>query len=249
MKALLLSTALVLAPLTAIALDLTNMTAAEKEAFGAQIREYLLENPQVLREAIAVLEQRQEAEQAEADQALVAANTADLYDDGYSWIGGNPEGDVTIVEFLDYSCGFCKRAHPEVTELVESDGNIRLIIKEFPILGEQSLIASRFAIAALQTEGPAAYKVANDKLITLEGEVNDAALREIADAAGMETEKVMDAMAAPEIDGVIAQNRALAQRLQINGTPTFVMGGQMIRGYLPLDGMRQIVAEARDTAN
>ena len=249
MKALLLSTALVLAPMTAAALDLSDMSPAEKEAFGAQVRAYLMENPQVLREVIEVLEQRQEAEQAAADQALVAANAADLYDDAASWVGGNPEGDITIVEFIDYSCGFCRRAHPEATELVESDGNIRLIVKEFPILGEQSLVASRFAIAALQTEGPEAYKAAHDKLITLDGEVNETALRQIADEAGMDTDSVMAAMTDPEIDGVIAQNRALAQRLQINGTPTFVMAGQMIRGYIPLDGMRELVSAARAEAD
>ncbi|MEL6519808.1 MAG: DsbA family protein [Pseudomonadota bacterium] len=245
MKALLLSSALLMAPVAALAFDLNAMTDAEREAFGREVRSYLLENPQVLREVIEALEVAEQAQQAEADETMVTANEADLFNDGFSWVGGNPEGDVTIVEFIDYRCGFCRRAHPEVSELIESDGNIRLIVKEFPILGEQSLVASRFAIATLQTEGNDAYKAAHDHLIGVDTELNDATLREIAEEIGIDADKVIAAMEAPEVDGLIAQNRALAQRMQINGTPTFVMAGQLVRGYLPLDGMRQLVAEAR----
>lgn len=245
MKALLLSSALLMAPVAALAFDLNAMTDAEREAFGREVRSYLLENPQVLREVIEALEIAEQAQQAEADETMVTANEADLFNDGFSWVGGNPEGDVTIVEFIDYRCGFCRRAHPEVSELIESDGNIRLIVKEFPILGEQSLVASRFAIATLQTEGNDAYKAAHDHLIAVDTELNDATLREIAEEIGIDADKVIAAMEAPEVDGLIAQNRALAQRMQINGTPTFVMAGQLVRGYLPLDGMRQLVAEAR----
>ena len=222
------------------------MTDAERQAFREEVRAYLLENPDVILEAMQVLEDRNTAEQAVAEAEMLEANELDLYFDEASWAGGNLEGDVTVVEFLDYRCGYCRRAHPEVAELIESDGNIRLIVKEFPILGEDSLAASRFAIATLQKVGPEAYKAAHDALIELPGQVTDEALRQVAGTIGVEADLVMAHMESPDVDSVIAENRALAQRLQINGTPSFVLAGQMVRGYVPLDGMRQIVANARE---
>ncbi|MEM9139116.1 MAG: thioredoxin domain-containing protein, partial [Pseudomonadota bacterium] len=102
------------------------MTDAEREAFRAEVRAYLLENPEVIYEAIQVLEQRRDQEAAQADVGLIAQNTEALFNDGYSFVAGNPDGDVTIVEFLDYQCGFCKRAHPVVEELLDRDPNLRL---------------------------------------------------------------------------------------------------------------------------
>ena len=143
--------------LPAKALDLTQMTDEERAIFREEVRAYLMDNPEVIMEAVAVLEAREAEAQAQADLSLVSDNAADIFDDGFSWVGGNPDGDITLVEFLDYRCGFCKRAHGEVAKLLESDGNIRLIVKEFPILGEQSLLASRFAVATKQVAGDDAY--------------------------------------------------------------------------------------------
>lgn len=232
--------------LPAAALDLTALTDEERENFRAEIRAYLLENPEVLMEAIAVLEQRQAEEQAQGD-AMVLSNNADaLYDYPGDWVGGNPDGDITIVEFMDYRCGFCKRAHPEVTELVAGDGNIRLIVKEFPILGPQSELASRFAIATLQTVGDAAYYDVHNALMTLRGEVSPAALVRIAEDAGFDPKPVLDAMNTVAVDEVINANRELARALQITGTPSFVMAGEMVRGFVPRDQMQMIVDAARE---
>ena len=159
------------AAVPAAAFDVGDMTDAERKAFREEIRAYLLDNPEVLMEAIAVLEDREEAERAEADADLVAAHADALFDDGVSWVGGNPDGDVTIVEFLDYRCSYCRRAHPEIAELLAQDSDIRLIVKEFPILGEDSLMASRFAIAVHRLGGDAAYEAVHDMLITQRGGV------------------------------------------------------------------------------
>ena len=226
-------------------LDLNNMSDADRAAFGAQVRAYLLENPQVIMEAVQVLEEREAAEQAQGDIALIANNAEAIFNDGYSWVGGNPEGDVTIVEFFDYRCGFCRRAHPEVTQLLELDGNIRYIAKEFPILGENSVLSSRFALAAREVAGDTAYEAAKEALIALNGDLDDAVLRRLADTLGLDADAVIAAMDSEEITRQLAETRALAQALQINGTPSFVMGEQLIRGYVPLDAMQQIVAEAR----
>ncbi|HHI70877.1 MAG TPA: DsbA family protein, partial [Rhodobacteraceae bacterium] len=138
MKRLILGTALATMPLfapMAMATDIAEMTDSERDVFRSEIRDYLLENPEVLLEAISILEQRQADEQAGNDKALLQTNFNDIYNDGVSFVGGNPDGDITIVEFSDYRCPYCKRAHPEVADLLKSDGNIRFIYKEYPILG------------------------------------------------------------------------------------------------------------------
>ena len=112
--------------------------------FGEQVRAYLLQNPEVIFEAVAEFERRNAQAQGDMDGALIEANAEALFNDPMSWVGGNPEGDVTLVEFLDYKCGFCKRALPEVDALLEQDDNIRVIVKELPILGAESELASRF---------------------------------------------------------------------------------------------------------
>ena len=225
--------------------SIEDMSDAERDAFRAEVRAYLLENPEVLMEAMEVLEERQAAEQAAADAAMIAAVEDELYDSERSWVGGNPQGDVTLVEFVDYRCSFCRRAHPEVEELIASDGNIRLIMKEFPILGEQSVLASRFAIATRQVEGDAAYKQVHDALITMRGDVNELSLELVAEDLGLDTDAIVAQMDSDAVTEVIRANHMLAQQLGITGTPTFVLDGQMLRGYLPLDGMRERVAEAR----
>lgn len=231
--------------LPAQALDLKDMSAAEREAFQAEIRAYLLENPEVIMEAVAVLEQRQAQEQAQADVDLVKANADALFTDDRSWTGGNPEGDITLVEFMDYRCGYCRRAFPEVETLVELDGNIRVIVKEFPILGEQSMLAARFAIATLQKAGDEAYKQVHDALMTFNGDITETALRRLGDGFGLEVETIIDHMDSDAVTDVIAANHALAQRMNITGTPSFVMGDQMLRGYVPLEAMQQIAADIR----
>lgn len=222
-----------------------SMSDAERAAFRAEVRAYLLENPEVILEAIDVLEQRRLADAENADAEMLRVNAAEIFEDPNSWVGGNPQGDITVVEFIDYRCGYCRKAWSETEELVASDGNIRRVIKEFPILGEQSDRSSRFAIAVLQLDGADAYKRAHDALITLRGDATKAALRDLAGDLGLNADAIEARMDAPEVSAVIAANQALAQRLQINGTPTFVVKGTLVRGYVPLDGMRQIVEGER----
>jgi protein-disulfide isomerase len=230
----------------AAAFDISAMSEAEREAFRAEVRAYLLDNPEVLSEAIEVLQQRQADEAASQDLNLVKANQKDLFDDGYSFIGGNPEGDITVVEFIDYRCGYCRKAHEEVGQLIESDGDIRYIVKEFPILGDQSVIASRFAIATLQVAGREAYEKVNAGFYeSFRGDVSVETLTAFANDLGIDGAPIIAHMDAPEVTKVIEENHLLAQRMQISGTPTFVMGSQMLRGYAPLNTMQAIVADER----
>jgi protein-disulfide isomerase len=237
--------ALTLALCTLPGIAAAEMTAAEREEFRKEVRAYLLENPEVLMEAIATLEDRQAAAEARADTDLVARNREAIFSDGHSWVGGNPAGDITVVEFMDYRCGYCRKANPEVAELIRSDGNIRYVVKEFPILGPESDLSARFAIAVLQLHGPEVYEQVHDALIALRAEATQPALDRLATSMGLAPDAIAARMGQPQVTDVIKANHALAQTLGIGGTPTFVIGGRMLRGYLPLDGMRQVVAEER----
>lgn len=233
-------------PATAQDFDIDAMSDSERAAFGDAVRDYLLANPALLRDWINTLQDSEAQAEAAQDNELIAANAEAIFEDGHSWVGGNLDGDITMVEFLDYRCSYCRRAHPEVQELVSSDGNIRKIIKEFPILGDESVEASRFAIAVRQVAGDDAYSKISDTLMSHRGTFERDALARIAEDAGLDSEVVIARMDDDEVSQVIEKNYALAQAMNISGTPTFVLGETMLRGYVPLDAMREIVAEERD---
>ncbi|MEY4983740.1 MAG: hypothetical protein RIR62_2006 [Pseudomonadota bacterium] len=229
----------------ALAFDITAMSEAEKEAFRGEIRAYLLENPEVLMEAINVLETRDQQAAIEEDKRLLAEFNDAIFNHPADWVGGNPDGDITVVEFIDYRCGYCRKAWQEVDQLVEQDGNIRFVMKEYPILGEGSMLSSRFAIAVLQLHGADAYKAAHDALLSLRADATPDTLRRLAEELGHDADALLARMDTPEVTAVIEENHKLAATLQISGTPTFVIDQTFVRGYIPLEGMQQIVAQQR----
>ena len=236
--------ALLLTATPAMALDLGAMSDGEKAAFGEAVREYLMENPQVLIESINVLEERRLADEAANDDQLVAANRDALFEDGHSWIGGNPEGGLTVIEFIDYRCGVCRRFDAELRQVVAEDGDIRFVQKEFPILGQDSEMSSRFAIAVKQIAGDAAYDKAHHELIALRGPATLAALRDVAGRIGVDPDAVVNTMNTAPVNDVLRKNRQLAERMAIMGTPTFVVGETLLRG-VPAAGIAATVAEIR----
>ncbi|MFN3846161.1 MAG: DsbA family protein [Paracoccaceae bacterium] len=225
---------------------LAEMTETEREAFRAEVRAFLLEEPEVLVEAMDVLRNQQEVQAASQDLKMLRDNADLIYRDPNSWSGGNADGDITIVEFVDYRCGYCRKAHDEVAELVASDGKIRFVLKEFPILGEQSLLSSQFAIAVRQLHGDDAYKAAHDVLIALRGDATSDTLARVATDLGHDPAAIAEQMKTAEVQAIIDANHALGTMMEINGTPTFVIDETMVRGYVPLEGMRQIVAGQRE---
>ena len=225
--------------------DLQDLSAKERDAFRAEVRAYLLDNPEVLMEAISVLEQRQ-AQQAEvSDRQMVTDNAAALFETSTDLVLGNPNGDITIVEFLDYRCGYCKKAPPEVNALLENDGNIKLIVKEFPILGDASVLASRFAIATHIVAGDAAYADVHEALMNAGNNVTEGSLKRLLRGTDVDVDAVMETMNSEEVTKIIVTNRALGQAMQISGTPSFVFETEMLRGYVPYDRMIQLVTELR----
>lgn len=246
-RSFLITSALCLATaLPAAATDIDAMTDSEREAFRAEVRAYLLDNPGVLMEAIAILEERRVAEAANAEIEMLTAYKDEIFNDGFSYVGGNPDGDITVVEFLDYQCGFCKRAFPAVEELIESDGNIRIVVKEFPILGEASVLGSRYALAIKSLFGDEAYKTAHDDMMLLRGSLTPQTLARLSDDNGLDHDDILAEMDSEEISRIITANRDLGARLQIQGTPSFIIGDTFARGFLELDQMRQIVAAERE---
>ena len=227
---------------------LTNMNEVEREAFRTEVRAYLLEHPEVLTEAIQVLKDREALAEKTADLALIAANRERLVDGTNAWVTGNPDGDVTLVEFSDYRCGYCKRAHPELKELLQRDPNIRLVVKEFPILGPDSMVAARVATAALNLDR-SKYGALNDELMSFEGGLTEAAVYQIAGHAGYDIAALKELAASAEVEAQIGDTYSLARTLGLEGTPSFVLGNQIIRGYLPVDRMLAAVADARAETN
>lgn len=234
------------APLPALAEGLTDMTEAERAAFGEAVRDYLLENPEVIIDAMKVLQTREDKAAAEQDLLMLAENRETIFNNPNDWAGGNLAGDITVVEFMDYRCGYCHKAFQEVEELVASDGNIRFVLKEFPVLGEQSVLASKFAISVRMLHGDEAYKAAHDALFAMRGDMTTESLSRLAGQLGHDPAGILVQMEAPEVQAVIDETYALADLMEINGTPTFVIDEAMVRGYVPLDGMRQIVERQRE---
>ncbi|WP_417245567.1 DsbA family protein [Celeribacter sp.] len=232
--------------IAASAFDITDMTDAEREAFRAEVRAYIMENPEmIMEEAYEVYQQRQSEAQVANDADLIAQSADVIYDDENDAVYGNPDGDIVLVEFSDYRCGYCKKAYPDVQALLEKDGNIKLIVKEFPILGEASILAGRFAVATKLVEGNEAYLKLHDELMQARGDVSEGSLRRLANGLEIDADAVIAQMESDEVTAILARNYQLAQDLQISGTPAFILGDQMLRGYLPYDAMVEIVAEVR----
>lgn len=225
------------------------LTPAQRDAVDARIRDYLLANPELVMEALQTLETRQREAAALADADLIEANAEALFEDGFSRSFGAEDADVTIVEFADYRCGYCKAAHPQIADLVEQDGGLRVILKEFPILGPESVAAARAAIAADRI-APDLYWPFHDAMMTHRGQLDEAAVFGIAESVGLDPAALRAEMAAAESE-ISARLRAtydLARALEIEGTPSFVVGGRVLRGLPSPDQMRAIVAETRENA-
>lgn len=241
MRKLFAALCLMLASAAATAQSFDNLSDTDRKLLHAEIRQYLLENPEILLEVIDLLEERQANQQAADDVALIDANRDQLENDGYSFIAGNPEGALTIIEFSDYQCGYCKRAHPDVKALLEQRDDVRLVLKEFPILGPASETAALAALAVLESEGPEVYEGFNDAMMTHSGRLSDEIIDLIATNQGIDVARMREAMASDEIKGRVAANLELAQAIRASGTPTFVIGDRILRGYLPLEDMLTIV--------
>jgi protein-disulfide isomerase len=228
-----------------IAMDINNLTNADRKVLQKEIRRYILENPDIIFEAADIVRKREAALEVQEDEELIQSNFNEIFYDNYSYVGGNPDGDITIVEFVDYKCGYCRKAAELVRELIAKDDNIRFVVKEFPILGEASLVSSKFAIAVKNIGGPEKYKVAHDILLALTAEPTEIYLRRIAKELELNPEELFEAMQSDLVAQEIDQTGELAQKLQISGTPTFILGDQFLRGFVPLEILKKAIHSER----
>ena len=228
-----------------IAMDINNLTNADRKVLQKEIRRYILENPDIIFEAADIVRKREAALEVQEDEELIQSNFNEIFYDNYSYVGGNPDGDITIVEFVDYKCGYCRKAAELVRELIAKDDNIRFVVKEFPILGEASLVSSKFAIAVKNIGGPEKYKVAHDILLALTAEPTEIYLRRIAKELELNPEELFEAMQSDLVTQEIDQTGELAQKLQISGTPTFILGDQFLRGFVPLEILLKAIQSER----
>ena len=215
------------------------LTAEQRKAIVALIRETLLQNPEIIQEAMIELERRNAIAQADAQRSAVLAEKAKLVDPATSAIVGNPQGDVTIVEFMDYNCGFCKRAVEDVRALVKEDPKLKVVIKDFPILGPDSVEASRVAVAAMTQLQGQKYFDFHNKLMATKGRINGAKALEVAKEAGADVERLKKDMESAQTKGVIEDTVALGDRLGLTGTPAFILGDEVVFGAVGAPALKQ----------
>lgn len=206
------------------------------------IRDYLKNNPKVLQEMIDRLQAVNAREAAIEAEKNIIANKVDVLGSDGAMVAGNPDGDVTVVEFFDYRCGYCRLAQPSISRLLKEDPNVRVVFKEYPVLGPQSITASRAAIASARQGKYVAFHMA---LMGLEESLNDEVLYRVAGEVGLDVAKLKADMKDEAIDEVIAENHALADKLGIEGTPNFIVGTQLLQGMVPYETMTKAIEKAR----
>lgn len=236
----------VFGPVIALAL-LSPLTVVAEELDEARVKtlvyEAIRENPAIIMEAVRLLEQQQQREQAAAAGATLSAIRDQLEQDPNAPVLGNPEGDVTVVEFFDYNCPYCRRAMPQVDALVEQDENVRLVYREWPILGDGSVFAARAALAA-RKQGK--YEAFHEAMMGMTGRAEEASVIRIAGEVGLDIEQLRRDMQAPEVDEHIETSMELTRALGFTGTPSFVIGDELIGGLVQADVLAEHVKTARD---
>ena len=217
------------------------VTKEQREAIEKVVREYLLRNPGIIREAMQALQAQEEREKQQSVANSMKSLESDIYSDPDSPVAGNPKGDVTIVVFFDYDCGYCKLTLPRLQTLLSKDHSIKLVYKEYPILGPQSQVAAQAALAAYR-QGK--YDAFHNGLLQSE-QSSDDAIKRVSDRLGLNYATLQKDMADPKLNEALARNLRLASALDINGTPAFIVGQQIIPGAIDMDSLAKIVSAER----
>jgi protein-disulfide isomerase len=210
------------------------------------VRNYLLAHPEVLEEAMTELSKRQAAADAEKHEANVASNAKTIFESPRGVTIGNKDGDVAFVEFFDYNCGYCKRAMTDMLDLMKSDPKLKVVLKEFPVLGPGSVEAAQVAVAVrMQDPSGKKYLDFHQKLLGGKGQADKARAMAAAKEAGLDTARIEKDIASPEVRATIEENFKLAEAMGMNGTPSYVIGKQVVIGAVGLDNLREKIGIAR----
>ncbi len=219
------------------------MSDAEKKEIGAVVREYLLNNPEILRDMMAALEAKENREKAKLQGKALEENADGIFRDKRDVVLGNPDGDVTLVEFFDYNCGFCKRALGDLHALLETDKKLRVVMKEFPILSAGSLGAARVSLGVAKQDK---YMAFHSALMNSRGQANEERALAIAEKLGLDMKKLKADMNEKDIMDSITSAAMLARSLGINGTPAYIIDGAVISGAVGVEALREQIARVRE---
>lgn len=219
---------------------------AEVTAIEGVIERYLTENPEVLVRALRAYQDQQKLAQEEQQREHLATRQTDLYEDPDTPVVGNADGDVVMVEFFDYRCPYCKRIANVLQRAMKDDGNIRLVMKEFPILGEESVEAAKISLA---TEMQGKYEEFHFALINAPGRVTKVSALAVAEEMGLDMEQLEKDAESPEIAAMIAKNQQLARSLGITGTPALVVNGEIMPGAVEYPTLKSLISQARASAS
>lgn len=235
-----LATAMALIGAGAMALNLAEMNTEERAAFGAQVRSYLIENPEVIEEAQRALEKRQADAQQERDAQMVTDNIAVLHHDPMSPVLGDPNAPFTVVKFNDFNCGHCRATSPDLMTFLKENPDYKLVVKEFPVLGPDSVIAASFAVTVFELGGAAAYELAKVRLFEPGPEKTAEFYRALATEIGIDPDLMTERMGSEEVRAHLQRNVNLATAMEIRGTPALIFEDVVIRGRVPLETVIEI---------
>ena len=216
----------------------------QKSDIEAIVKNYLVSHPEVLEEAMNELTKRQAAAEEQKHQESIAKNSDTIFNSPRGVVLGNKDGDVTFVEFFDYNCGYCKRAMADMLDLLKNDPKLKVVLKEFPVLSEGSVEAAKVAVAA-RMQDPKKYLDFHTKLLGGRGPADKARAMAAAKDAGYDTARIEKDMTSPEVKATIEENMKLAEDMGLNGTPSYVIGKQIVVGAVGLDGLKEKIGIAR----
>lgn len=218
------------------------LSPKQAEAVRKVVRDYIMANPEIIRDAIEALREKQRLEAEEEARKALVERSKEIFEDPDSPVLGNPQGDVTLVEFFDYRCTYCKAVTDTVFDTAKADAKLRLVFKELPILGPESVFAAK---AALATRAQGKYEEFHRAMMKARGMVNEESILKTAQGVGLDVEKLKKDMAAPEIEAQLKRNMDLARSLDINGTPAFIIGDRIIPGAVDGDTMKKLIEQSR----
>jgi protein-disulfide isomerase len=217
-------------------------TPEQRRAIEAVIHDYLTNNPELMLDLLQAAQDKLKGESRDKAAAALVDRRRELLDDPDSPVAGNPKGDVSLVEFFDYRCPYCKQVEPALEALLAKDKQLRFVYKELPVLGPDSITAARAALAA-RKQGK--YDAMHRALMMVKGQIDEAAVTKVASSVGLDVERLKADMAAPEVDRALKANLKLAEALDIHGTPGFVIGDEIVPGAVSLDELKRLIEAAR----
>jgi protein-disulfide isomerase len=217
----------------------------QKKAVEQIVRDYLIANPEIIQEAIVELERRQQEAQKTSQKTALDTERKTLISSPHGNVVGNPSGDVTLVEFFDYNCAYCKRALTDLRTLMKSDPKLRVVLKDFPVLGPESVEASRVALAVKQQLSGDKLFDYHVRLMEGRGRINGERALATAKEMGLDMARLQKDMGAPSVQEALQENVGLGDKLGLTGTPAFIIGDEVISGAVGLDPIRKVVASTR----